>query len=108
MGTPLVTVSFGQLDHSQPVQEQLEQLAAAIRNLESWFKPIRDDLHQLRQEIDRLRTLADSVAAQAIAHIEAKIRKLTADLREGQTLDLRWAIGGLLISAIGTFMQYWA
>lgn len=108
MGTPTVEVGFGRLDYSLPIQEQLEQLANAIRNLESWFNPIRADQRKIRHEIDTVRTLAESSTEQAIAHIEAKVERLTADLNKGQTLDLRWAIGGLLISAIGTFLQYLA
>jgi hypothetical protein len=108
MGTPTVLLGFGHLDRNLPIEGQLEQLADAIRNLESWFKPIRDDLHDLRHEIEDVRTLAESSAQQALAHIETKIKKLTAELNKSQTLDLRWAIGGLFITAVGTFVSYWA
>jgi hypothetical protein len=53
-------------------------------------------------------TLAESSAQKALADIETKIEKLTAELNKIQALDLRWAIGGLFISAIGTFLGYWA
>jgi hypothetical protein len=38
----------------------------------------------------------------------AEIAKLALKLDQTQAVDIRWAIGGLFISAIGTALQYWA
>jgi hypothetical protein len=108
MGTPTVLLGFGRLDRALPIDGQLEQLAVAIRNLESWFVPIRHDLHDLRREIESVRTMAQSSAAIALANIEDKVKKLTVELNANQTLDVRWAIVGLFISALGTGLQYLA
>jgi hypothetical protein len=77
-------------------------------HLEGWFIPIRTDLHDLRREIESVRATAQSAAAEALANIEEKVTKRTAELNANQTLDLRWAIIGLFISAFGTWLQYWA
>lgn len=108
MGTPRVTVVFARLQRDWPIEDQLEQLADAIRNVQKRFKPIYADIGRLRQEIEELRSLAESSAQQTIQHIEHKVKKLNADLARGQRLDLKWAIGGLLISTVGTVLQYWA
>ena len=63
---------------------------------------------ELAHEVKVARTLAESSASKALADIETKIEKLTAQLNKIHELDLRWAIGGLFISAIGTLLRYWA
>lgn len=42
-----------------------------------------------------------------LSHTRAEIAELALHLDRTQALDLRWAIGGLFVSAIGTLLQYW-
>jgi hypothetical protein len=72
------------------------------------FASMSGRIDELRHELKVARTLGESSAQKALADIETKIEKLTAELNKIQALDLRWAIGGLFISAIGTFLGYWA
>lgn len=72
------------------------------------FTSISGRIDEVRHEVKVARTLAESSASKALADIETKIEKLTAKLNKIQKLDLRPAIVGLALSAVGTFLSYWA
>ena len=66
------------------------------------------DINDLKSGVKEARSLAKSEAENALATAREGIADLHRDPDRTQTLDLRVAIGGLFISAIGTFLQYWA
>jgi hypothetical protein len=78
------------------------------RLLDEDLPPILKDVDDLRAEVAAARSQAESEAEKAFSAARAEILELAAGLDRTQTLDLRWAVLGLFISAIGTFLQYWA
>lgn len=106
-GTPDVYVEFAQLQRQWPVEDQLGQLAEAVVRLQDRLREARKELAQLAMAIEDLRQLSEFQAREAVTAVESKIEQFNAGLARGQQLDLKWAIAGLLISAAGTFVQYW-
>jgi transcription elongation GreA/GreB family factor len=60
----------------------------------------------VRKEVGQAREHASDLAAKTLAHIETQIQQLRSDLDRVQVLDLRWAIAGLGITAVGTVLSY--
>jgi hypothetical protein len=90
-------------------EERLNVLEERVKRLlDQDLPPILKDIDDLKAEVAAARSLAESEAEQALAAARTEIAALEADLDRTQTLDLRWAVLGLSISGIGTFLQYWA
>lgn len=90
-------------------EEQFKALEDVIDRLIALdIPPIMKDINDLKSGVKEARSLAKSEAENALAKAREGIADLHRDLDRTQTLDLRVAIGGLFISAIGTFLQYWA
>ncbi|SKN87746.1 Uncharacterised protein [Mycobacteroides abscessus subsp. bolletii] len=101
--TPLVEVR-----HATP-EERIKNLEERLNKLlNTDLPPVRRDVKKLKNEIEKVRSLAKSEAEKALADARAEIAKLAKDLDRTQTLDLRWAALGVFISGIGTALQYWA
>lgn len=97
------------LDRTASPEDQLVQLEDFINGvLFKRFTSMNGRIDKLRDELKVARTQSESSVQKALAEIETKIEKLTTELNKSQELDLRLAIGGLFMSAIGTFLSYWA
>jgi len=110
VGTLFADVVVGfRLDRTLRVEDQLAQVEKYINEelLLLRFPAIDKEIRQLRRDLEEARKLAEAAARQALADAEAKIEQLAARLDRSQVLDLRWAAGGLLITAVGTFLSYW-
>jgi hypothetical protein len=96
------------LDHTLSVEEQITQLEGFInRVIAQEITPIREDIVKLKDSVKEARSLAESKAEEVLIKTRAEIAALALRLDRTQTLDIRWAIVGLFISAIGTGLQYW-
>ncbi|OBF65977.1 hypothetical protein A5753_07520 [Mycobacterium sp. 852002-51971_SCH5477799-a] len=90
------------------VEQRLNVLEQVVdRLIDEDIPPILWDVDELRDGVEVARALAKSEAANSIAEARHAIADLQKNLDRTQTLDLRWAIGGLVVSAVGTFLQYW-
>jgi hypothetical protein len=95
------------LDHTRSVEEQIAQLEGFInRVIVQEITPIREDIVKLKDSVKEARTLAESKAREVLIKTRAEIAALALRLDRTQALDIRWAIVGLFISAIGTSLQY--
>ncbi|MGV9798156.1 hypothetical protein ACWDTP_08855 [Mycobacterium sp. NPDC003449] len=56
--------------------------------------------------VDEVATSSEQAAEGAIRHIQDEIAALSAQLDSQQVLDLRWAIGGLLITVVGIALSH--
>ena len=96
------------LDHALSVEEQIVQLEGFInRVIAQEITPIREDILKLKDAVKEARSLAESKAEEVLIKTRAEIAALALRLDRTQTVDIRWAIVGLFISAIGTGLQYW-
>ncbi len=100
VGTPYVYSEF-QLDHGKEVPDQLIQLEVYVRELRSLFVSVNDSLKQLGEDIERVDGNSESRAAQVLSEAKAEIRQFGDRLDELQAVDLKVAIGGVVITAIG-------
>jgi uncharacterized protein YdcH (DUF465 family) len=115
MGATLVLVGFqasgkvtSNLDRSLTLEEQIAQLEGFInRVIDQEITPINNEIVKLKDAVKEARSLAETKADEALSRARAEIARLAWQLDQTQTIDIRWAIGGLFISAIGVFFQYW-
>jgi hypothetical protein len=95
--------------HTVTVDDRLDELVGFVNNLLlAKIVPVRNRVGELRHEIDLVRAVAESADKEVFADALAEIKSLTAQLDRQQVLDLRWAAGGLFITAIGLVLSYWA
>jgi hypothetical protein len=99
---PRVRIRNGSVEERVKVLEQVVD-----RLIGEDIPPILRDVDDLKSGVEAARALAKTEAANALTKARNAIAELEGELDRTQTLDLRWAIGGLVISAIGTFLQYW-
>ncbi|WP_235625652.1 hypothetical protein [Mycobacteroides abscessus] len=99
---PIVSVREASLENRLA---DLENRLKRLLNKE--LPPILKDVRKLKDQVAEARLLAESEAEKALSAARVEIAALAAKLDRTQTLDIRWAARGLLISAIGTFLQYW-
>jgi hypothetical protein len=91
------------------VEERIKTLEEFVdRLLNQDLPPVLRDIRNLKAELSEVRNLAKVEAEAALTTARAEMAKLELAQDREQTLDLRWAILGLFISAIGTFLQYFA
>ncbi|NOQ58287.1 hypothetical protein [Mycolicibacterium fortuitum] len=105
--TALVKVGYS-LDRARPVEEQIAQLGHFInRLLTEEIAPINNEIATLNHGLNEARALVESKAEEVLNVMRAEMHRLSMQLDRTQAFDIRWAIGGLFISAVGTFLQYW-
>lgn len=105
---PSVFVGLG-LDRTLTVEDQLTQIERYINtNLAQEFKSVSVSLGRLRRELEQAKAQSEQAIAEAEAKAQKAIRDLESRLDATQALDLSWAIGGLFVTAAGTFLSYWA
>jgi hypothetical protein len=107
MGIPDVHVGF-HLDAELSTPEQLAQLESYVRELRTMFGPVNSDIARLDRAIDQTRDHADTAAAQALTDAKTEITRFGDRLDELQAVDLRIAALGVVISAVGILLGYWA
>ncbi len=104
---PTVTVSgYIGIDPNAPLEKQVERLVALANQLSKVVDQLQNDIRRLDQRIDQVVTNATKGLEDAIAQMLGEIEQLTARLDRYQVLDLRWAIRGLAITALGIVMSY--
>lgn len=80
-----------------------------VNNLSGNVIPkIENHILVLRTDINSVREHASALAAQTAERLQAQIDDLRRELDTKEVLDLRWAIYGLLITAIGIALSYGA
>ena len=93
------------LDNKLRVEEQVVQLADYVRELKS-------EITGLGRECERDRIQALAAVSQALAdakhHTRAEVESLRSRFDAAQVVDLRWASGGLFITAIGPVLSYFS
>ena len=91
------------LDNTLQVEDQVAQLADYVRKLKS-------EIAQLDHEVEQVRTQASAAVSQALAKAKDdardQIQSLGSRIDAAQVVDLRWASGGLAITAIGILLSY--
>lgn len=96
-----------QLDKTAPTEAQLNQLADFCRSTQTELAKVRQQLAQHDRDISGARTHATEVAAQAHADAVAHLNGFESRLNNASSLDLRWAILGLLINSFGVALGFW-
>jgi hypothetical protein len=93
-----------------PVQEQIDMLAAYIRDhVMGNFKAVFERLEQLKVKVEKAQTAAVEKSTEAYNKAAAELQQLRRELDQTQVLDLRWAIFGIYIAVIGVALSYcWA
>ncbi len=84
-------------------KENLQKLADLVNE---YIPKVEKDLTALRIEITQVRAHASNLAAETLQHLQDQIAELRRDIDAKQVLDLRWAIVGLVIAAIGIALSY--
>ena len=106
-GTPDVRVQF-QPDASLSTPDRLTRLEDYVHHLADVFTSFNTNIVRLDRAIVDARTHADTTAADALAHAEAKIKDHRGELDKAQRADLRVAAYGVVISMVGIVLDYWA
>ncbi|GAT04904.1 uncharacterized protein RMCFA_5015 [Mycolicibacterium fortuitum subsp. acetamidolyticum] len=97
------------LDRAKSMEEQITQLEHFINRLmNEEIAPINNEIAKLKNGLKEARELAESKAQEVLTTTRAEIGRLAMQLDRTQAFDIRWAIVGLFIAAVGTFLQYWA
>lgn len=107
-GTPSVFVTMN-LDHLKTLSpwEQIEHVARFANNLAAQTIPqLETHIVELRDKISDARAHAADLADQTATRMQQQIDRLERELSDKQSLDLKWAIGGLFISFAGTVLSY--
>jgi hypothetical protein len=103
-----VTMSLDHLKTLSP-WDQIEHIARFTNNLAGETIPqLERSIGELRGKITEARTHAGNLAEETAARMQEQIDRLERELSTKQVLDLRWAIGGVLISLVGTALSYGA
>jgi outer membrane murein-binding lipoprotein Lpp len=91
------------LDDTVQVEDQVAQLADYVRKL-------KNEIARLDREVEQVRTQASAAVSQALADAKDDAREqnqsLLSQIDAAQVLDLKWASGGLAITAIGILLSY--
>lgn len=88
-------------------EERIRALEAIIDRLIGEDIPsIIERIKDMKPEIDAARSLAKSESDKALTEAQKAIKGLARDVDRTQTLDLRWAILGLLITAGGMVLGW--
>lgn len=88
-------------------EDRITALEAIVDRLIGEDIPLTwERIKNVKTEVDAARSLAKSEAENALAQAREAIRGLTRDVDRTQTLDLRWAILGLLITAGGMVLGW--
>lgn len=97
-----------QLDRTAPREDQLDQLADFCRSTQTELATVRQQLTQHDRDISGARAHATEAAAQAHADAVAHLNGFESRLNSTASLDLRWAILGLIINSCGVALGFWA
>lgn len=103
-GIPLVYKTYN-INKNLTTKENLQKLADLVNE---YIPKVEKDLTALRIEITQVRAHASNLAAETLQHLQDQIAELRRDIDAKQVLDLRWAIVGLVITAIGIALSYGA
>jgi hypothetical protein len=93
------------LDTALPIEDQLADYAHRLRAL---FSPVFNDIARLDRDIKSAREHAASVASQALTDANQHLEEFKAGQTRAEVLDLRVAIWGLAITAVGLVLAFWA
>jgi hypothetical protein len=96
------------LDTHKPIDAQLEQLAENLRRQRREIAQLKSEIFGLQKLIEKASSDASGLASQTLANAMAEIDKLRDRLNKTRVVDLRIAIAGLVISACGLVLGYWA
>jgi hypothetical protein len=88
-----------QIDAMAPTSASMCCLISAGR-ISFWTK--------LKTDVDRAHAAATQQSTEAYSKAKAEIDRLRRELEQTQVLDLRWAIFGIYMIAIGIALSYWA
>ena len=96
------------LDAKLPLPEQLAQVENHVNKLGLRFGPLQADIARLDRAIEQAKVHGDTVATQVLADAKREIQRFGDRLDELQAIDLTWAVRGVLITALGVFLSFWA
>ncbi len=97
-----------QLGETLPIPEQLAQLENYVCELRGMFGLVNSNIARLDRAIEQSNAHADTVAAQALTDAKREIDRFGDRLDELQAVDLSVASIGVLITAVGVFLSFWA
>ena len=104
MGIPDVVAQFG-LDRTTSTDDQLTQLEAYVRELRRIIGPLPGQIQQLGTDIESARQYSDTTADRALTEARAEIERFGDRHDDVQAIDLRVAIAGVLITAVGVALS---
>ena len=97
-----------QLDETLPIPEQLRNWRITCANCGAMFGPVNSNVARLDRAIEQANAHADTVAGQALTDAKREIDRFGDRLDELQAVDLSVASIGVLITAVGVFLNFWA
>ncbi len=106
---PYVLRGMARIQPTDSVEEQLRKINEYIEtDLPQWLDAAFDQIKTVSRDLRQARTESKTAALEAEDRARRAIRDLERRLDSTQATDLRVAIVGLLITAIGVFIGYWA
>lgn len=109
-GTTHADVFVGlNLDRALPVEQQLQQVQEYINTrLPEQTIELSRRILEVQRALSEARTESAAAVERATADARTAIDELERRLDATQALDLTWAIVGLAITAVGTFINYFS
>jgi hypothetical protein len=96
------------MDENWPDDLKFAAIQAYVRELRIMFGPLNAAVERLDNAIEQAKEHADTVAAQALTDAEVELKRFDAELKQLQSVDLRWAAIGAFIMAVGYVLSYFA
>lgn len=100
VGTPWLWVEPPH-DSDSPVEEQVVQLAAVIAYIKDRAEADRKHVREVERSVNDFRVSVAQQVADARTAAKAELGQHIEVRTRDQVLDLKWAIGGMLITAVG-------
>lgn len=96
------------LDSNASDDEKFAAIEAYLREIRLMFAPINGAIERLDRAVKEAKEHANIVAAQALTDAKAEIERFDKELRQLQSVDLRYAAFGAFIMAVGYMLSYFA
>ncbi|WP_006241813.1 hypothetical protein [Mycolicibacterium tusciae] len=107
---PIVQIGPAALavNEGDPIQLQIAHLVVYINDLNKRVSGIDKRVSVVDRDIGKVRNDLSTKQRETLAHMQGQIVDFDRRLDMKQVVDLRWAIRGLVITAIGSLLSYWA
>jgi hypothetical protein len=95
-------------DPIERLHARTEMLLLFVNNLEQSVWRTDTKVHEVEESLDRARSEARKGDEETRNEAAAALQRFTADLKQAEALDLRWAIAGTFFSMLGALLSLYA